>query len=76
MMELFRDELLHATLISVGHRIELEEYHDRKLTLHRSATRVQMAADERIQRGHHLSRLLRRSLRPRPSPDPSHPVSG
>ena len=48
MMELFRDELGHATLISVGHRSELEDYHERKLTLHRHATRVEMAAGENI----------------------------
>ncbi len=75
MMELFRDELGHVTLISVGHRVELEDYHDRKLTLHRHATGVEMAAGENIQRGRGFSRLLRRSLRPRPSPDPSTPVS-
>jgi putative ATP-binding cassette transporter len=76
MMELFRNELKHATLISVGHRVELEEYHERKLTLHRHAARVEMASDEDIKRGRRLSGLLRRSLRPRPSPDPSRPVSG
>ncbi len=76
MMELFRDELGHVTLISVGHRVELEDYHDRKLTLHRHATGVEMAAGENIQRGRRFSTLLRRSLRPRPSPDPSTPVSG
>src|SRR6185437_10805473 len=43
MMELFREDLAHATLVSVGHRVELEEYHDRRLTLHRYATRVEMA---------------------------------
>jgi putative ATP-binding cassette transporter len=75
MMELFRGELGHVTLISVGHRVELEEYHDRKLTLHRVATRVEMAADEDIHRGHRLSTLLRRTLRPRPSPDPSSQIS-
>ena len=75
MMELFGDELEHATLVSVGHRVELEEYHDRRLTLHRHATRVEMAGDESIQ-GSRLSRVLRRSLRPRPSPDPSKPVAG
>jgi len=74
MMELFRNELGHVTLISVGHRVELEEYHDRKLTLRRVATRVEMAAGENIDRGHRLSSLLRRTLRPRPSPDPGHPV--
>jgi len=53
-MELFRNELKHATLISVGHRVELEEYHERKLTLHRHAARVEMASDEDIQRGRRL----------------------
>jgi vitamin B12/bleomycin/antimicrobial peptide transport system ATP-binding/permease protein len=74
MMELFRDELAHATLVSVGHRVELEEYHDRRLTLHRRAARVEMTGDDSFRRGG-LSRVLRRSLRPRPSPDPSKPVS-
>jgi vitamin B12/bleomycin/antimicrobial peptide transport system ATP-binding/permease protein len=76
MMELFRDELAKATLISVGHRSELEDYHERKLTLHRHATRVEMAAGENIRHTRRLSGLLRRTLRPRPSPDPSSPVSG
>jgi putative ATP-binding cassette transporter len=75
MMELFRGELGHVTLISVGHRVELEDYHDRKLTLHRLAARVEMAAGEDIQHGRRLSSLLRRTLRPRPSPDPVSPVS-
>jgi putative ATP-binding cassette transporter len=76
MMELFRDALAHVTLISVGHRSELEDYHERKLTLHRHATRVEMAAGENIQHARSLSGVLRRALRPRPSPDPSTPVSG
>jgi putative ATP-binding cassette transporter len=74
MVELFCDELTHTTLVSVGHRVELDEYHDRRLTLHRYSARVEMAGDESIQRGR-LSSLLRRSLRPRPSPDPSRPIS-
>jgi len=76
VMELFRDELSQATLISVGHRSELKDYHERKLTLHRHATRVEMAAGENIRHTRRLSGLLRRTLRPRPSPDPSTPVSG
>jgi vitamin B12/bleomycin/antimicrobial peptide transport system ATP-binding/permease protein len=75
MMELFRDELARVTLISVGHRSELEEYHDRKLTLHRHAARVEMAAGDGIKRDRRLAGLLRRTLRPRPSPDPSSPIS-
>jgi hypothetical protein len=74
MIELFRSELSHVTLISVGHRVELEDYHDRKLTLHRLATRVEMAAGETIHHNRRLSSLLRRALRPRPSPDPASPI--
>ena len=55
MMELFRNELDHVTLISVGHRSELEDYHDRKLMLHRLATRVEMAAAEDIRHTPSLS---------------------
>ena len=75
MMELFRGELDHVTLISVGHRSELEDYHDRKLTLQRHATGVEMEAGENIRRGRGIAQVLRRTLRPRPSPDPSSPVS-
>ncbi len=75
MMELFRHELAHVTLISVGPRVELEDYHDRKLTLHRPATRVEMGVGENIQRDHRIASLLCRSLRPRPSPDPASPIS-
>ena len=75
MMELFRDELGHVTLVSVGHRPELEDYHDRKLILNRHASRVEMAAGATIGRSRRLAGLLRRSMRPRPSPDPSRPPS-
>ncbi len=75
MMELFRDELAGVTLISVAHRSELEDYHDRKLMLHRKSTGVEMAPVEQTGRRERLARLLRRSLRPRPSPDPSSPVA-
>lgn len=73
MMELFRDELATATVISVGHRPELEEYHTRKLSLRRFAS--EGPSDDDRARRRKLAALLRRTLRPRPSPDPSHPVS-
>ena len=73
MMELFRDELAAATVISVGHRPELEEYHNRKLSLRRFASAGPSDTDRDRQR--RLAGLLRRTLRPRPSPDPSHPIS-
>jgi putative ATP-binding cassette transporter len=75
MMELFRKELADVTLISVAHRAELEDYHDRKLMLHRNASSVEMAPVEETGRRDRFARLLRRSLRPRPSPDPSSPIS-
>jgi len=37
---------------------------------------VEMAAGENISKSRRLSGLLRRTLRPRPSPDPSSLVSG
>jgi len=72
MMELFRHELRDVTLISVGHRPGLEEFHERKLTLQREPSQARRQTSMRKRRGARLlSRLLRRSLRPRPSPDPS-----
>jgi len=75
MMELFRNELEGVTLISVAHRAELEDYHERKLMLHRKPTGVEMEAVEETGRRARFARLLRRSLRPRPSPDPASSVS-
>ncbi len=75
MMELFRKELADATIISVGHRPELADYHTRTLTLTRRDSGVTMSSAEDEARGTRLSRLLRRSMRPRPSPDPSVPAA-
>lgn len=51
LLSLFDEELAQATLISVGHRPGLEDYHDQKITL------------ERQPAGAHLtSRRLRKSL--------------
>jgi len=74
MMELFRHELANATVISVGHRPELEEYHTRKLSLRRHVS-AEEAADFESLRRRKLAQLLRRSLRPRAPPDPSQPIS-
>ncbi len=71
IMGLFRHELGHATLISVGHRPELAEFHNRRLSLRRTATEVSMESEQVHRR--HLSQLLRRTLRPRPGPDASRP---
>ena len=74
MMELFRHELADTTVISVGHRPELEEYHTRKLSLRRHQGADEHDDEDNLRR-RKLARLLRRTLRPRASPDPSHPVS-
>ena len=75
MMDLFRNELADTTVISVGHRPELEEYHTRKLALRRHAAE-DGPSDEEGDRRRTLAKLLRRSLRPRASPDPPSPISG
>ena len=74
-MELFRNELAGCTVISVAHRPEMEEYHTRKLSLRRTPAGVDASADAAQQRQRTLANLLRRGLRPRPSPDPLLPLS-
>ena len=67
LMSLFRDELAAATLISVGHRPGLEEYHDRVVELSLEADGAMMveadveAAEKRQLR--FLTRVLRRAQR-------------
>ncbi|WNJ90470.1 ABC transporter ATP-binding protein/permease [Bosea sp. 685] len=51
LLGLFEGELAHATVISVGHRIGLEEFHDRKITL-----------EKRLVGAHLSSRRLGKSL--------------
>ena len=75
MMELFRNELVGCTVISVAHRPEMEEYHTRKLSLRRTPAGVDTVADEAQARQRRLATLLRRTLRPRPSPDPTLPIA-
>ena len=75
MMGLFREELRFCTVITVGQRPELVEHHDRTLTLTRREIGVHMSTEENEPSGGRVAELLRRSLRPRPSPDLSGPVS-
>ena len=74
MMSLFQDELEGTTVISVGHRPELESFHTRKLTLRRQVMNEE-PSESTLANRRRLGRLLRRTLRPRATPDPSHPVS-
>lgn len=60
MMELFRDELAACTVISVGHRPELRDYHDRVLTLTRRDNGVVMTSRTGVAGHGGLGRLVRR----------------
>jgi putative ATP-binding cassette transporter len=76
MMSLFRAELADVTLISVGHRPGLEDYHDRTVVLHRHPDGAQLARGAQAAGTGFRSRVsqfLRRGLRPRPTPDPTAP---
>jgi putative ATP-binding cassette transporter len=72
MMSLFHHELAGAMLISVGHRPGLDEYHDRTIELTRKPRGAVIGGDGRggERKPRLLGRVLRRALRPRPSPDP------
>ena len=74
MMMLFQEELSGTTVISVGHRAELESFHTRKLTLRRHAM-TEEPSEETAQRRRKLAGILRRGLRPRASPDPTNTLS-
>jgi putative ATP-binding cassette transporter len=45
MMTLLASELEHATVISVGHRPELEAFHSRKITIERRSGGAQLVSD-------------------------------
>lgn len=51
LMAVITRELPQATIISVGHRPELEAYHDRKLTIARRIDGAVISADHPIRRG-------------------------
>ena len=68
MMELFRDELVACTVISVGHRPELLDYHDRVLTLTRHERGVTMTARIETAMTGRISRLLQRIVGTRRAP--------
>ena len=75
MMELFRHELAGCHADQRRPSPGLEDFHERKLTLQRRPTRLGRDLRAQARGARLLSRLLRRSLRPRPSPDPSVPGS-
>ena len=69
-MALLHKELTDATIISVAHRPELEEFHSRKITLERRKGGAKLVSDiDLIPRGG-KRRLLGGWLRHRRSPKP------
>jgi len=56
-----------TTLVSVGHRPELEAFHSRKITLERRRDGAKLVADIKLVRRPGRARLLRRMLRRRAS---------
>jgi vitamin B12/bleomycin/antimicrobial peptide transport system ATP-binding/permease protein len=68
MMQLLHDELKEATVISVAHRAELEEFHSRKITLERGKGGAKLVSDIDLIPRDGKRRLLGRWLRRRPPP--------
>jgi vitamin B12/bleomycin/antimicrobial peptide transport system ATP-binding/permease protein len=58
LMELLTKELNATTIVSVGHRPELEAFHNRKITLERRRGGAKFVTDIRLRRG----RLIRKWL--------------
>ncbi len=71
MMQLLQDELKEATIISVAHRAELEEFHSRKITLERGKGGAKLVSDIDLIPRDGKRRLLGRWLRRRKSQPPS-----
>lgn len=65
MMQLLQDELKEATIISVAHRAELEEFHSRKITLERRKGGAKLVSDVDLIPRDGKRRLLGRWLRRR-----------
>jgi len=74
LMTLFNTELPGAMLLSVGHRPGLEGYHQRIIVLERRSRGATITEPEEKHRSS-LGRLMRRALRPRPTPDPASEIS-
>lgn len=71
LMTLVREQLPNTTIVSVGHRPELEEFHDRKLVLEYRKGGARIVSDERLfdtqgRREGLLQRILRRRKREMP----------
>jgi putative ATP-binding cassette transporter len=62
LMKLLSDELKATTIVSVGHRPELEQFHDRKITLERRRGGAKLVTDIELTPRSRPQRLLRRWL--------------
>jgi vitamin B12/bleomycin/antimicrobial peptide transport system ATP-binding/permease protein len=69
LMVLLNNELQHTTVISVGHRRELEAFHSRKIVLERRRGSAKLVSDIKLIKKPGRGRLLRRFLRKPPSKD-------
>jgi putative ATP-binding cassette transporter len=66
LMKLLSDEMEGLTILSVGHRPELEQFHSRKLILERRRGGAKLVSDILLDRKPEKPRLLRRWLRRKP----------
>jgi putative ATP-binding cassette transporter len=64
MMELLTKELAETTVVSVGHRPELEQFHSRKIVLERRRGGAKFVTDIQLIRKPR-GRLIKKWLRPR-----------
>jgi vitamin B12/bleomycin/antimicrobial peptide transport system ATP-binding/permease protein len=67
LMKLLTDELKATTIVSVGHRPELEQFHDRKITLERRRGGAKLVTDVELVPRPSTRKLLRRWLEHRRS---------
>ena len=67
LMELLSKQPEHTTLVSVGHRPELEAFHSRKIVLERRRGGAKLVSDIKLIRKPGRGRMLRRFLRKRPA---------
>jgi putative ATP-binding cassette transporter len=67
LMKLMSTQPENTTLISVGHRPELEAFHSRKIVLERRRGGAKLVSDIKLVRRPGRGKLLRRLLRKRPA---------
>jgi putative ATP-binding cassette transporter len=65
LMQLLSERLGEATIVSVGHRPELEQFHSRKLVLERKRGGAKLVSDITLTRKPGKPRLIRRWLGPK-----------